>query len=369
MSFDRSKPYNNLPRLPPSVDIETKAILKAAINAARALAELKQAGGLVPNQAVLINTIPLLEAQVSSEIENIVTTTDKLFRLAANEKAAADPATKEALRYRTALHGGFQSISKRPLCTGTAVDVCQTIRNVEVDIRAVPGTFVGNPRTGKAHYTPPEGPDRIRGMLANWERFVNEAKDIDPLIRLAIMHYQFEAIHPFTDGNGRTGRVLNILFLVQEGLLEIPVLYLSLYILQNRASYYRLLLGVAEEQAWEQWILFMLEAVEKTAQWTSKKIRAIRDLLEKTSTFVRTRLPKIYSHELVESVFVQPYCRISNLVDSRIAQRQTASVYLKALADIGVLREERVGREKLFVHPKFLRLLTTDENKFEPYES
>ncbi len=367
MPFDRSRPFNDLPPLPPQADIESRPVLRAAIAAARMLAELKQAGELVPNQAVLTNTIPLLEAQVSSEIENIVTTSDKLFRLASNEKLASDPATKEALRYRTALNHGFKALRKRPLSTNTAVAIFRTIRNVDVDIRETPGTFIGNSRTKKILYTPPEGPDRIRTMLANWERFINEATEIDPLIRLAVMHYQFEAIHPFTDGNGRTGRVLNILFLIQQGLLEIPVLYLSRYFLRNRPRYYRLLWGVTEERAWEPWILFMLEAVEKTAQWTTKKVRAIRHLLEETTAFVRARQPKVYSRELVEMTFVQPYCRIGNLTDAGIAKRQTASVYLKALVDIGVLEEEKVGREKLFLHPKFLRLLTADDNRFEPY--
>ena len=367
MPFDRSRPFNDLPPLPPQADIETKPVLRAAIRAARKLAELKQAGELVPDQSVLINTIPLLEAQVSSEIENIVTTADKLFRLASNEKIETDPATKEALRYRTALHRGFKAIAKRPVCTNTAANVCRTIRNVEVDIRATPGTFIGNPRTKEVLYTPPDGPDRIRTLLANWERFINEATQTDPLIRLAVMHYQFEAIHPFTDGHGRTGRVLNILFLIQEGLLQIPVLYLSRYFLRNRPRYYRLLRGVTEEQAWEPWILFMLEALEQTAQWTGNKVRAIRHLLEETCAFVRARRPKVYSRELVEMTFVQPYCRIANLTDAGIAKRQTASVYLKALADIGVLQEEKVGREKLFLHPKFLGLLTTDNNRFDPY--
>lgn len=347
--------------------IDTIPVLRAAIGAARMLAELKQAGEQVPNQAVLINTIPLLEAQVSSEIENIVTTADKLFRLSSNAKIDSDPATQEALRYRTALHNGFRAIRNRPLGTKTAVEVCRTIRNIDVDIRSTPGTFIGNPRTGKVLYTPPEGPDRIRNLLANGERFVQEGREIDPLIRLAVMHYQFEAIHPFTDGNGRTGRVLNILFLIQEGLLDIPVLYLSRHILENRPRYYGLLRAVTEEQAWEPWILFMLEAMERTAQWTLDKVKAIRRLLDQTCEYVRSRQPKIYSRELVESTFVQPYCRIGNLVEAGIAKRQTASVYLKALGDIGVLQEGKVGREKLFLHPRFLRLLTPDANTFEPH--
>ena len=200
------------------------------------MAELKTSGQLIPNQAVLINSIPLLEAQASSEIENIVTTTDKLFRFANESGAQADPATKEALRYRTALIEGFEMLRRRPVSTSTAIAVCSTIKGVELDIRATPGTAMMNEATGAVIYTPPEGQNLLRHQLANWERFIHEAEDIDPLIRLAVMHYQFEAIHPFVDGNGRTGRVLNLLYLVDKGLLDIPVLYLSRYIIANKAS-------------------------------------------------------------------------------------------------------------------------------------
>lgn len=367
MSFQRTRPYNELPELSPKADIETKAILKACIGAGRALAELKTAGDLIPNQTVLINTIPLLEASASSEIENIVTTTDSLFRYSSAEDYARDPAVKETLRYRTALYEGFKSIDKRPVCTATAVAVCRTLRNIEMDIRKVPGTAIAGAVSGRIVYMPPEGEELIRKKMANWEKFINEAEEFDPLIRLAVMHYQFEAIHPFTDGNGRTGRILNILFLVQEGLLDIPVMYLSRFIIRNKDRYYSLLQNVTEQGEWESWILFMLEAVEDTARWTVEKIRAISRLLDHTCGYVRLRLPKVYSRELVEMIFIQPYCRISNIVEAGIARRQTASIYLKALVDIGVLREFKAGREKLFLHPKFLKLLTADDNDFPGY--
>lgn len=367
MSFDRTKPYNALPKLPPETDIETKAILKICIGAGRALAELKTAGDLIPNQAVLINTIPILEANASSEIENIVTTKDSLFRYSSAEEEATDPAVKETLRYRTALYEGYKSLEKRPVCTATAVSVCRTLRNIEMDIRKVPGTVIAGPVPGGIIYTPPEGEGVIREKMANWERFINETEEFDPLIRLAVMHYQFEAIHPFTDGNGRTGRILNILFLVQQGLLEIPVLYLSHFIISNKSRYYHKLQNVTEEGDWEPWILFILEAIEDTSRWTVEKIRAISRLLNHTCEYVRGRLPKIYSRELVEMTFIQPYCRISNLVNAGIAHRQTASTYLKTLVNIGILREFKVGREKLFLHPKFLNLLTSDENDFPAY--
>jgi len=367
MAFAPDKPYNHLPLLPPTADLETRPVLKAAVSATRALAELKGAGELIPNQSVLINTIPLLEARVSSEIEQIVTTTDNLFQLASKEHAEGDPATKEALRYRTALLQGFNAILERPISTRTAVDICRTIRGLKIDIRKVPGTKIGNPATGEIVYTPPEGEDLIRNKLANLEEFIHADDDLDPLVRMAVMHYQFEAIHPFTDGNGRTGRILNILFLVQQGLLEIPVLYLSRYILQNKSRYYDLMLQVTDKQHWQEWNLFMLSAVEETARWTSQKIHAIRDLLFHTSEFVRARLPKIYTRELVELIFTQPYCRIANMVDAGIAKRQTASVYLKEMVNIGVLREQTKGRDKLFLHPKFLKLLAEDDNSYTSY--
>ena len=361
MSFDPKRPYDDLPELPPRVDIEARPLLKACIDARAALAELKSTGAAIPNQAVLINTIPLLEAQASSEIENIVTTSDALFRFAQDEQAA-DPATKEALSYRSALREGFDSLAERPLSTGTAVRVCSRLKNRDMDIRRVPGTALKNAATGAVIYTPPEGETLLRQKLANWERFIHEATDIDPLIRMAVAHYQFEAIHPFLDGNGRTGRVLNLLMLVEHGLLDQPVLYLSRYILRRRTDYYRLLLAVTRDEAWGDWIAFMLEAVTQTSRWTTDKIRAIQRLHAQATDFVRTHAGRIYSRELVDTLFVQPYCRIQNLVDAGIAKRQTASVYLKQLADLGMLVEVKVGREKLFLHPNFVRLLTSDDH-------
>jgi Fic family protein len=364
------QPHNQLPALPPARELESRAVLKACIEARAALAELKQAAELIPNQAMLINTIPLLEAKDSSEIENIVTTTDQLFQYAqspAQGQDNADPATKEALRYRTALHRGYQSLNHRPLCTATAVDVCRTLKGVDMDIRRTPGTQLINDRTGEVIYTPPEGEARLRDMLANWERFLHSQTELDPLIRMAVGHYQFEAIHPFTDGNGRTGRVINILYLIQEELLNLPILYLSRHVIAHKADYYGLLLGVTRDQAWEPWLQFMLQAVAETSKWTTGKIAAIRKLAEHTTEHVRTRLPKIYTRELVDVIFEQPYCRISNLVDKGIAQRQAASRYLHDLADLGVLREMPFGKEKLFIHPKLMQLLSRDNNQFQPY--
>lgn len=366
-AWQSSRPYNDLPSLPPSVELETKPVLKQCITARAALAELKQAAELIPNPAMLINTLPLLEARASSEIENIVTTADKLFRHLQAD-TGADAATKEALRYRRALLEGVQALKAQPLTTRTAESICTQIKGVEMSVRRLPGTALTNDATGEVVYTPPEGEARIRDLLANWERFLHEEETLDPLVRMATAHYQFEAIHPFTDGNGRTGRVLNILFLVKQGLLPLPILYLSRYIITKKADYYRLLLAVTRDGTWEPWLLYTLRAVEDTAAWTTAKIGAIRELAIHTTEYVRHKLPKIYSRELVDTIFEQPYCRIANLVDAKIAGRQAASRYLKALASAGVLIEQAVGKEKLFVHPKLMNLLTLESNAFDPYK-
>jgi Fic family protein len=364
MHFDPSIPYNDLPPLPPRVEsIETAPILKKCISARVALAELKQAAELIPNAAVLVNALPLLEAQASSEIENIVTTTDKLLEFVdMPENRAADPATKEALRYRRALFEGTRKVRDGRLTIETAIDVCRTIKDERLDLRSKSGTTLRNNVTGAVVYTPPSGQALIRDKLENWQEFLAAANDLDPLIRCAVQHYQFEAIHPFTDGNGRTGRILNILYLVQQGLLDTPILYLSRYIIRNKPDYYRLLLEVTTKQSWAPWILYMLDSIENTCLWTTDKIKAIRELMRHTGQFIHRRLPKMYTWELVELLFKQPYCRIANVVDAGLAKRQTASVYLKALAEIGVLREVTTGRESLFVHPKYIELLTGEEN-------
>ena len=365
--FDPSRPFNELPLLPPKTDIETRPILKQCIEARSALAELKQAGELIPNQDVLINTIPLREAKDSSAIENIVTTDDKLFHHAAMQEKDADPGTKETLRYRKALLEGYREIRRRPLTTATAVKICQTIRGFDINVRNTPGTALKNSVTGKIIYTPPEGEQLLLKKLGNWETFLHEKTDIDPLVRMAVGHYQFEAIHPFTDGNGRTGRLLNILFLIGENLLDIPVLYLSRYVIENKDDYYRLLQEVTEAKRWEPWILYMLMAVEKTAKWTTEKIRAIKDLMEHTSSYTSAAKPNVYTREFIELTFIQPYCRIVHVVDAGIAQRGTASKYLKELCAIGVLKEIKIGRDKVFIHPKFLNLLMRESNDFPLY--
>lgn len=359
--------YNLLPELPPSEDLETKEILKQTILARAALAELKQAAELIPNQSMLINTLPVMEAKASSEIENIMTTTDKLFQSLQFDHEEHDPATKEALQYRTALFAGYKSLEKLPLCTKTAVLVCSEIKGREMDIRKVSGTALRNGLTGETIYTPPVGEQLIRDKLANWEKFIHQNDVLDPLIILAVAHYQFEAIHPFTDGNGRTGRILNSLLLIDKGLLSLPILYLSRYIIQNKSDYYRLLLSVTRNNNWQDWIIYILKGIEDTAIWTVKKIEAIRALLEDTKIYIRNRLPQIYQRELVDLLFEQPYTRILNLEKAGIAKRQTASKYLKELCDIGVLEEITVGRDKLFIHVKLMELLRGESNQFTSY--
>ena len=356
-------PYNDLPALPPAPDLESKAVLRKVIATRTALAELKQSSDLIPNTDILINNLTLLEAQASSEIENIVTTTDQLFQYSSiGNEGAADPSTKEALRYRSALYEGFQRLSERPLNTNTAITVCSAIKDVDMQVRRVPGTALRNSRTGAVIYTPPEGLPLLQKLLTNWESYMNEPAEIDPVVRMAVAHYQFEAIHPFSDGNGRTGRVLNTLFLVHAGLLTQPTLYLSREINLTKQEYYDRINQVTFASEWEAWIIYMLAAVEKAATWTCDRIRQIRELTEATIAAIREKQAKLYSRELVDVVFAKPYCRIDDLVTAGIAKRQTASVYLKKLVEIGVLQERTVGRDKIFINVALVDLLTRQDD-------
>lgn len=365
--WDPEQPYQDLPRLPPGADLETPTVLRACVRARAALAELKQAAGLIPNPSILLASLPLLEAQASSEIENIVTTADELFRHMEDD-GKADPATKEALRYREALLEGARALEHRPLGAAIAQQVCTRIKAIEMAPRKVPGTYIGNASTGEVIYTPPASEGLIHDLLSDWERFVHGQDELDPLVRMAVAHYQFEAIHPFTDGNGRTGRILNSLLLVERELIGVPILYLSRYIIDHKADYYALLLDVTRRGAWEPWLLFMLAAVEETSTWTLAKIEAITRLVTTTREHVRQVMPKVYSAELVELLFVRPYCRIHHLVDAGLAGRQAASRHLTALAEAGVLEGRKQGRERIFAHTRLLKLLTTDSNEFVGFE-
>lgn len=349
-------PYNDLPLLPPEVDIETKAILKQAITANRVLAELKGRADEIPNQSMLVNAITLQEAKDSSEIENIVTTQDNLYQAFSSNISTTDVQTKEVLRYRQALWDGYNSLKERLLSTNSIISIVQTIKENNASIRNTTGTRIRN--ANQTIYTPPEGEDLIRDLLRDLENFMHADDDIDDLVKLAVMHYQFEAIHPFFDGNGRTGRVLNILYLVEKKLLDTPILYLSKYIIENKNEYYQKLRNITEKQDWEAWILFMLKGVEETARYTLQKINTINKLMDDTIAFAKEKLPsRVYSKELIELLFAQPYCKVKFLVDKKIAKRQTAAEYLQELEKIGILKSQKVGVENLFLNVKLFNIL------------
>ncbi len=353
--FERNKPNNNLAQLPPETEIETKAVLKQSIAANKALSELKGYAQTLPSQAILINGIILQEARMSSEIENIVTTNDDLYQ-GSSDEAIANPHTKEVLHYREALWQGFNSLSKRPLSINTFVEIVQIIKQSNASVRKSTGTKISNGQ--EVLYTPPEGEEVIRLKLAELEQFIHADDEIDLLVKMAITHYQFEAIHPFVDGNGRTGRIINILYLVEKGLLDIPVLYLSQYIILNKKEYYEGLRQVTEEQAWESWIMYMLKAVEITAMQTKEKIHNIKKLMLDVQVKAKSEAGKAYSKELVELVFEHPYCKVKFLEEHNIAKRQTAAEYLKIFESIGLLRSQKVGREVYYINDALIKILT-----------
>lgn len=358
MTFDRLHPYNDLPDLPPPGTLETHAVLKKTNSANKALALLRGAGLLIPSQTVLIQALGLQEAKLSSEIENVVTTNDELYRAFAID-GDIDSQTKEVLSYKDALWHGFNSLKqKRLLTTPLFEELAQMIVGNTAGIRENAGTKLSNPLTGNVIYTPPAGKDVIRNKLSNLEKFIYAEDELDPLVKMAIIHYQFEAIHPFYDGNGRTGRILNVLYLIEKKLLDIPILYLSSYIIKNKSLYYNGLRDVTEKQAWESWILYILEGIEETAKITQEKIIAIRTLFDRTTELVKQKLPKIYSKDLIEILLRQPYCKIRFLEEEGIAQRQTASYYLQELEKAGILRRLKIGREIYYINDAFLRILT-----------
>lgn len=359
MSNNPDKPYNLLPPLPPGADLETPGILKAAITANKALAELKGKSESLPNPSILVNSIVLQEAKASSEIENVVTTNDKLFTALSANDSSVDPQTKEVLRYRQALWKGVDYLKEHPLCTDLFIELMKTIKEANAGIRTEPGTVIANPNTRDIIYWPPEGEALIRNLLVNLESYIYDEKKTDPLIKMAVLHYQFEAIHPFDDGNGRTGRLLNILFLIEMNLLHHPTLYLSDAIIREKAKYYGLLRAVTEKADWESWILFILEAVRETSVKTMNRINQILTLLNETVEVAKKELPdRVYSKELIELLFEQPYCKVKFLVDRGIAKRQTAAEYLRELENIGLLKSKQVGRENLFLNTKLYELLT-----------
>jgi len=360
MAWSPEIPFNALPPLPPEgIDLEPKVVLKATVEARTALATLAQASRLLPNPNILIHAVPLLEAQASSEIENIVTRADELFKHV--ESGGGDHATKEALRYRSALFAGVDAIRSRPLAAATATKVCAELHGRDVDVRAVPGTRIANPTTREIVYAPPEGADVIRDKLSDWERFIHAEDDLDPLVRMAVAHYQFEAIHPFHDGNGRTGRVINILMLIEAALLDDPILYLSRAIIERKSDYYRLLRSVTAEGAWVEWILYMLDVVRDSATSTTRKIASIRTCQNDIAERARGATPGGRDAQFLDVLFEQPYCRISTVAERCDVSRQTASTWLHALVGARLLSDVKVGREILFVNHEFLDVLTRPE--------
>ena len=355
--FDRNQPFNHLPTLPPAEEIETAAILRKAISASRAMAELKGMAERMPNQAMLIDSLVLQEARASSEIENILTTNDEVYKAASDETLPASAEAKEVLRYRQALNHGFRQIKARPLATGLFVEIAQIIKEARFDIRTMPGTRIANGK-GETIYTPPEGQTVIRDKLQNLENFMHADDGMDALIKMALMHYQFEAIHPFPDGNGRTGRILNILYLVDQRLLNLPVLYLSRYIIDHKAAYYEGLRRVTEEGAWHDWVLYMLDAIEQTSTGTHAQITGILALMESVRERVQREAPSIYSKDLIEQIFKQPYCKIQFLERAGLGTRQTCSKYLRELEGMGVLTGQKIGREVYFINSALFDLLT-----------
>ena len=360
MTWRPDRPYSELPDLPPKYEVETRRVLKATVEARATLAALDQAVRRITNPTVLINSIPLLEAQASSEIENIVTTADDLFKYAQDESAATNPATKETLNYRKALFAGIALIRARPLSANTALEVCSIIEGRQMELRVQPGNYIGNPASGAAIYTPPAVEAIIQDKLANWERFLHETDDIDPLVVMAVAHYQFEAIHPFDDGNGRTGRILNVLWLMSAGLIAEPILYLSRYIIGNKDDYYRLLLEVTRDENWEDWILFMLNGIRTTALSTIAKIDQIGELQNEMLAQIRG-VTSAANADLLAVLFEQPYCRISNVVQRCRVSRPTATNWLNSLVQAGALTDIKAGRDRLFINAKFFDLLMRPE--------
>ncbi len=360
-AYNKDIPYNGLPDLPPKNNLETIAIFKATIKANKLLAELKGYCQTLPYPQMLLNTVVLQESKESNAIENIVTTQDELYKATLMGDAIKNQAAKEVLQYREAIYWGIGELQKNNLITtNLLVGLMQRLRGSSENIRKNTGTKLGNPTNNKIVYTPPEGENIIRDKLSKLEIFINDAafSDLDPLIKMALIHYQFEAIHPFSDGNGRTGRILNVLYLIQQELLGLPVLYLSHYIIQNKSDYYRLLKSITEENNWEEWVLFVVNGVAETSEMTLKKINAILELKVTTEITAKAALKSSYSKELVDLLFSYPYIKIKVLEDNNIAKRQTASEYLKKLESNNILNSVKIGNEIYYINQKLIEILS-----------
>lgn len=356
--FNPEIPYNNLPSLPPKKEIESTTILKKTITASRALSELKGAITNLPNPILFIDTINLQEARASSAIENIITTQDELFKASIADKKNDNLATKEVIHYKDALWFAVEEIKKRPiLTTNLFVAIMRIIKENESGIRNAPGTQLKNPRTNKVIYTPPEGEYIIREKLKNLEDFIHAEDNMDPLIKMAVIHYQFEAIHPFFDGNGRTGRIILLLYLKLTELMDLPALYLSSYIIEHKNDYYKNLRKVTEEGNWEDWILYMLDMVEQTALKGRQQISEIQKLMNAMGLDIQEKLPRVYSKDLMEQLFRLPYTKRNQLEKAGLGNLKTVGNYLKDLEKAGFLKSEQVGKEKLYLNFRLLEVL------------
>src|SRR5690554_1476202 len=355
----QNAPHYQLEKLPPLREkVETIEILRQTNKSSAALAELKGIAKTIPNQTMLINAIVLQEAKDSSEIENIITTQDELYKALTVNKTHISPETKEVVNYRKAIFQGYDlAKSQGFIKVNDIVSIQQELVDNTAGIRSTPGTMLKNDTTGEIVYTPPQDKIEILDLLSNFINHYNQQDELSPLINLAILHYQFESIHPFYDGNGRTGRIINILYLILNELIDVPILYLSSYLIKNKTEYYRLLNKTNHDGEWENWIIFMLKAVESTSRDTIIKIINIKNLLDNTIIKVQNESPKIYRKELVELLFEQPYSKIDFVVARLGVERKAASRYLKELEEIGVLKSQKVGREILYINKELIKIL------------
>ncbi len=359
MTFQPTNPFNALPELPPKgVELETVGILRECIAAHRALGELNGIAKSVPNPQLLIDTLALQEAQASSSIENIVTTGDMLYRFMALGNERSDPATRVVARYRPAIFKGMDMLASRPFITvDLCQEICTQIVGFEAGVRALP-VRLQNPGTGEVVYTPPDNRARILDLFNDLQRFIHSQEPSpDPLVRLAVFHYQFEAIHPFPDGNGRTGRVLNILYLIQQSLLDQPILYLSRYFQRHRGRYYSLLRSVTQDNEWREWIAFVLGGIAETAKDGGQKIAQLRELRTEFSRRAQVDAPSASSEALLDLLFMRPYSTISMVEEAERVSRPTARAHLLALQDAGMLSSVKVGRWRLFVNDALVQTL------------
>lgn len=336
-----------------SDELETRAVLKKLSTARAALAELKGVAGTIPNEQILIDTLSIQEAKDSSAIENIVTTHDELYAGLASENSFSSPASKEVFRYVESLKYGYKELGKTGLITNRLIkDIQQIIEGNNAGFRKQPGTKLVNDLTQEVVYVPPQHAQEINNLMNNLIEFINKPEwlEVDPLVKMAIVHHQFESIHPFYDGNGRTGRILNILYLIQEKLLSLPILYMSRYIILNREKYYQLLQTTRESSNWEPWILYMLSAVETTSIETVKQIRTIKKLMQELKNKIRAEEPKIYSQDLLNNLFRHPYTKIALVERDLGVSRITARKYLEKLVEIGILLKIKQGRSNYYIN-------------------